>query len=63
MTLLIEAEVSDKDITELKKMGYDPNFPFSVNVTLDYGDKVIYSYGSVFREEFQDTKEFQELDT
>lgn len=47
MTLLIETEISDKDATELKRMGYDINFPFSANVTLDYGDKVIYGYGKI----------------
>ena len=51
MTLLIETEVSDKDIAELKRMGYDIDFPFSVKVTLDYGDKVIYGYGKVKTDE------------
>ena len=42
MTLMIEAEVSDKNVADLKKMGYDICSPFSANIILDYGDKVIY---------------------
>ena len=45
MTLMIEAEVPDEDKAELKRMGYDIDFPFSANVILDYGNKVIYCNG------------------
>lgn len=51
MKLLIEAEVSDKDANELKRMGYDIDFPCLTNVTLDYGDKVVYGYGRVKTDE------------
>ena len=42
MKIIIEAEISDTEVKKLEEMGYDVNYPFSTNVTLDYGDKVIY---------------------
>ena len=42
MKIIIEAEISDTEAEKLEEMGYDVNYPFSTNVTLDYGDKVIY---------------------
>lgn len=53
MKLLIEAEVSDKDANELKRMGYDIDFPCLTNVTLDYDDKVVYCYGRVKTDEYE----------
>lgn len=47
MKIIIETEISDTEVEKLEEMGYmassnDVNCPFSTNVTLDYGDKVIY---------------------
>lgn len=47
MKVMIETDISDKQFNELKNMGYDVNYPFSVNITLDYGDKVIYCDGKI----------------
>lgn len=47
MKIIIETEISDTEVEKLEEMGYiassdDGNCPFSTNVTLNYGDKVIY---------------------
>lgn len=47
MKIMIETEISDTEAEKLEKMGYiassdDGDGPFSTNVTLNYGDKVIY---------------------
>lgn len=46
MKIMIETEISDTEAEKLEKMGYivssDDDCPFSTNVTLNYGDKVIY---------------------
>lgn len=47
MKITIEAEVSDTEMKKLEEMGYDVNCPFSTEITLDYGDKVIYSNGKI----------------
>ena len=47
MKIIIEAEISDTEAEKLEEMGYDVNYPFSVNVALDYGDKVIYGNGKI----------------
>ena len=55
MKIIIETEISDTEAEKLEKMGYDFNYPFSANVTLDfsanvtldYGDKVIYGNGKI----------------
>lgn len=47
MKIMIETEISDTEVEKLEEMGYDVNYPFSANVTLDYGDKVIYGNGKI----------------
>lgn len=47
MKIIIEAEISDTEVKKLEEIGYDVNHPFSTNVTLDYGDKVIYGNGKI----------------
>lgn len=47
MKLIIEAEISDTEVKKLEEMGYDVNYPFSTNISLDYGDKVIYGNGKI----------------
>lgn len=47
MKIIIEAEISNTKVKKLEEMGYDVNYPFSTNITLDYGDKVIYGNGKV----------------
>lgn len=47
MKITIEAEVSDTEVKKLEEMGYNVNYPFSVNAALDYGDKVIYGNGKI----------------
>ena len=47
MKIIIEAEISDTEVKKLEEMGYDVNYPFSTNVTLDYCDKVIYGNGKI----------------
>ena len=47
MKIIIETEISDTVVKKLEVMGYDVNYPFSTNVTLDYGDKVIYGNGKI----------------
>lgn len=47
MKIIIETEISDTEVKKLEEMGYDVNYPFSTNVTLDYGDKVIYGNGKI----------------
>lgn len=46
MKIMIETEISDTEAEKLEKMGYiatsDDDCSFSTNVTLNYGDKVIY---------------------
>ena len=62
MELIIKTEISDKDIIELKRMGYDINFPFSTKVTLDYGDKIIYGYGKIKTKNEEQNYEIEEFD-
>ena len=48
MKILVEAELSEKQIEELKALNInDPLYPFDVKVELDYGAKVIYLTGSI----------------
>ena len=47
MQIIIEAKISDTEVKKLEEMRYDVNYPFSTNVTLDYGDKVIYGNGKI----------------
>lgn len=65
MKIIIEAEISDTEVKKLEEMGYDVNYPFSTNVTLDYGDKVIYGNGKITIPDMREKiKEYiNELDT
>ena len=45
--LLVEAELSDSQVEALNNKNIDISEPFATNVTLDYGDKVIYCAGKV----------------
>lgn len=48
MKILVETELSEKQIEELKALNInDPLYPFDVKVELDYGAKVIYLPGSI----------------
>lgn len=47
MKIIIEAEISDTKVKKLEEMGYDVNYPFSTNVTLDYGNRVIDGDGKI----------------
>lgn len=47
MKILIEVDITDNQLNELKTMGYDINYPVGVDVTLDYIDKVIYCNGKI----------------
>ena len=55
MKIIIEAEISDTEVEKLEEMGYivssdDGNCPISTNVTLNYGDKVIYgNWGKIWK--------------
>lgn len=55
MKIIIEAEISDTEVEKLEEMGYivssdDGNCPFSTNVTLNYGDKVVYgNWGKIWK--------------
>ena len=45
--VIIEAELSDSQIEALNDKNIDISEPFSTNVTLDYGNEVIYCVGKV----------------
>lgn len=61
MKIIIEAEISDTEAEKLEEIGYDVNYPFSTNVTLDYGDKVIYgNFGKIWK--IWENKSFFPLD-
>ena len=47
MKAVIEIDVSNKDMEELKSKNFDIKSPFLVNASLDYGDKVVYGSGKV----------------
>lgn len=47
MKLLIEAEIPEKDLQILKEQNMFVGSPCDVQLTLDYGDKVIYPHGKV----------------
>ncbi len=50
MKIIIEAEISDTEAEKLEEIGYNVNYPFPTNVTLDYGDKVIYgNFGKIWK--------------
>ena len=54
MQIIIEAKISDTEVKKLEEMRYDVNYPFSTNVTLDYGDKVIYGNGKIIIPDMRD---------
>ena len=45
--VIIEAELSDIQVEALNDKNIDISEPFAANVTLDYGDEVIYCAGKV----------------
>lgn len=45
--VIIEAELSDSQVEALNDKNIDISEPFAANVTLDYGDEVIYCAGKV----------------
>ena len=47
MKVLIEAEIPEDELQALKKQNMLAGFPCDVQLTLDYGDKVIYPHGKV----------------
>ena len=51
MKIVIEAEMSDVRTKELEENGYNISYPFLVNVSLGYGDKVIYGNGKIKTDE------------
>lgn len=65
MQIIIKAKISDTEVKKLEEMRYDVNYPFSTNVTLDYGDKVIYGNGKIIIPDMREKiKEYiGELDT
>ena len=48
--LLIEAEIPENELLKLKLRNYNVLFPFATKVTLDYGDKTIYTDGKIVGE-------------
>ena len=48
MKILVETELSEEQIKELKNLNVnEPVSPFTVKVELDYGVKVIYLSGKI----------------
>jgi len=45
--LLVEAELSDSQVEALNNKNIDISEPFATNVTLDYGNEVVYCAGKV----------------
>lgn len=45
--VIIEAELSDSQVEALNNKNIDISYPFATNVTLDYGNEVIYCSGKV----------------
>ena len=45
--LLVEAELSDSQVEALNDKNIDISYPFATNVTLDYGNEVVYCAGKV----------------
>lgn len=45
--VIIEAELSDSQVEALNNKNIDISEPFATNVTLDYGDEVVYCAGKV----------------
>lgn len=45
--IIIETELSDSQIETLNNKNIDISEPFATNVTLDYGDEVVYCAGKV----------------
>lgn len=45
--VIIEAELSDSQIEALNDKNIDISEPFATNVTLDYGDEVVYCSGKI----------------
>lgn len=45
--VIIETELSDSQVEALNDKNIDISYPFATNVTLDYGDEVVYCAGKV----------------
>lgn len=45
--VIIEAELSDSQVEALNDKNIDISYPFATNVTLDYGNEVVYCTGKV----------------
>mgnify|MGYP000767003257 CR=1 FL=1 len=45
--VIIEAELSDSQVEALNNKNIDISEPFATNVTLDYGNEVVYCAGKV----------------
>lgn len=45
--VIIEAELSDSQVEALNNKNIDISYPFATNVTLDYGDEVVYCSGKI----------------
>lgn len=45
--VIIEAELSDSQVETLNNKNIDISEPFATNVTLDYGNEVVYCAGKV----------------
>lgn len=45
--VIIEAELSDSQVEALNNKNIDISYPFTTNVTLDYGNEVVYCSGKV----------------
>ncbi len=45
--VIIEAELSDSQVEALNNKNIDISEPFATNVTLDYGDEVVYCSGKI----------------
>ena len=45
--VIIEAELSDSQVEALNNKNIDISYPFATNVTLDYGNEVVYCAGKV----------------
>ncbi len=58
--VIIEAELSDSQIETLNDKNIDVSEPFSTNVTLDYGNEVVYCSGKV--QSFYEAEKNQEYE-
>lgn len=45
--VIVEAELSDSQVEALNDKNIDISYPFATNVTLDYGNEVVYCAGKV----------------